>query len=146
MDHPTGTTLVELLLAFCLLGILAGLAEPAIARGLDRFAVRAAGDELAAAVARTQSSAVDLGGTALVMDPGSGSFWILSAAGDTVLRPVSLAARHGVHTVVSGTAHPFELVYDALGIGRMTSRTIRLVRGAAVANVSISAYGRVRTW
>jgi Tfp pilus assembly protein FimT len=146
MDHSTGTTLIELLLALCLLGILTGLAGPAVDRGVDRFAVRAARDELAAAVSRTQSSAIALGGAVLVLDPGHATFWIRSATRDTVLRPVDLAARHGVDIVTSGAADPVELVYDGLGIGRMTSRTIRLVRGTATATVAVSAYGRARTW
>jgi Tfp pilus assembly protein FimT len=146
MEQRTGTTLVELLLALCLLGILTGLAAPAMGRGLDRFAARAARDELAAALSRTRSAAVALGGAGLVVDPGRAVFWIRSATGDTVLSPVDLLARHGVGMEVGRAAGPFELTYDALGIGRMTSRTIRLVRGTAVATVTVSAYGRARTW
>ena len=145
MGQPTGTPLVELLLTLCLLGILTGLAGPAIGRGLDGFAVRAARDELGAAVSRTQTAAVALGGAVLVLDPGKATFWIRSAAGDTVLRPVELGARHGVDMAAAGSTGPVELVYDGLGIGRMTSRTIRLRRGAAVSEVTISAYGRART-
>ncbi len=146
MRPPTGTTLTELLMAFCILGILAGLGAPAMGRGLDRFATRAARDELAAAVSRTRSEAVELGGATLVVDLDRATFWIRSVAGDTVLRPVDLFARHGVALAASGAAVPLELSYDALGIGRMTSRTIRVVRGAVVANVTVSAYGRARTW
>jgi Tfp pilus assembly protein FimT len=146
MEHATGTTLIELLLALCLLGILTGLAAPAMGHGLDVMATRAARDELAAAVSRTRSSAVALGGASLMVDPGHATFWIRSAAGDTVLRPVDLFTRHGVGVTAPGAAGTVELSFDALGIGRMTSRTIRLIRGTAVANVTVSAYGRARTW
>lgn len=146
MDHPAGTTLIELLLTLCLFGLLVGLAGPAVARGVDRFAVRAARDELAAAVRRTRPVAVALGGAVLVLDPERATFWIRGVAGDTVLQPVDLGERHGVHLVTSGAAGLVELKYDGLGIGRMTNRTIRLVRGTAIAGVTVSAYGRARTW
>ncbi|HKJ93776.1 MAG TPA: hypothetical protein VJ957_11475 [Longimicrobiales bacterium] len=146
MSHPTGTTLLELLLTLCLLGLLTGLVGPAVGRGLDRFAVRAARDELTAAVSRTRSAAVSLGGAVLIVDPQHASFWIRSAAGDTVLRPVNLTARHGVDVEVAAAAGPVELAYDGLGIGRISNHTIRLVRGRAVAGVTISAYGRARAW
>lgn len=146
MEQATGTTLIELLLALCLLGILAGLAAPALEHGVDVVAARAARDELAAAVSRTRSSAVALGGASLIVDPGHATFWIRGAAGDTVLQPVDLFQRHGVDLAASGADGTVELSFDALGIGRMTSRTIRLVRGTAVANVTVSAYGRARTW
>lgn len=137
---------MELLLALCLLGLLVGLAGPAVARGADRFAVRAARDELAAAVRRTRPTAVALGGAVLVLDPERSTFWIRSVTGDTVLLPVDLGTRHGVNLSASGAAGLVELRYDGLGIGRMTSRTIRLKRGTAVAGVTVSAYGRTRTW
>jgi len=38
------------------------------------------------------------------------------------------------------------LRFDALGVGRMTSRTFRVRRGSAEAGLTVATYGRVRRW
>ncbi len=71
------------------------------------------------------------------------TFWIATVRGDT-LRATDLAARHGVRADAGRPS--LRLRYDGLGIGRIANSTIRLQRGTAEAGLSISAYGRVRTW
>jgi Tfp pilus assembly protein FimT len=141
-----GTTLLELALALCILGILLGAAAAPLDRGLDALATRAARDELAAAMRTTRVTARARGGATLVLDPGAATFTLRTAAGDTLRGPVDLAARHGVSMAVSGAGRAVTVAYDGLGIGRMANRSVRLRRGGAEAGLTISAYGRVRVW
>lgn len=139
-----GYTLIELLLVLTVLAVLLGLALPPLGRWRDRAAVRAARDELAGAVAWTRMAAAARGGAALAVDPVAGQVWTRARDG-TDSAPVNLSARYAVR-VETGTNGVVLLQYDALGIGRMASRTFTLRRGDAVAGVTVSAYGRHRRW
>src|SRR4051812_33546859 len=66
---PRGSTLVELLFTLALLSILLGLAYPRMSRTIQRYAVRAAADALAAQVARARIAAITYGGADLIIDP-----------------------------------------------------------------------------
>lgn len=142
-----GTTLIELIFALAVLAILIGIGYPPLRRALDRMAVRAARDTLLAGVARTRVVAAGRGGAALVLEPASARFWIESARGDTLAAVVDLRDRHGVRLAVDGAAaERVALRYDALGLGRIASRTVRLRRGGEEAGLTIAAYGRARPW
>lgn len=136
-----GFSLVELLVVAALVALLATIVLPPMARWRDALAVRAARDELAAALALTRITAAAAGGAALAVDPVAARYRVVTsgAAGD----PVSLAERYGIS--VDGD-RAFELRYDALGIGRLASRTVTIRRGSAEAGLVVSAYGRVRRW
>lgn len=140
-----GYTLVELLVVIAVLALLLSVALPPVRRWHDGVAVRAARDEVAAALAATRATAATAGGAALVLDPTGARFWIRldgAPSGD----PTDLRKRYGV-LMDAGTG-PNEVVlrYDGLGIGRIASRTIRLERGNATAGLTVSAYGRYRRW
>ncbi|MFW5951632.1 MAG: prepilin-type N-terminal cleavage/methylation domain-containing protein [Gemmatimonadota bacterium] len=139
-----GYTLIELLFVLLILGGLLGIAMPPAGRWLDDAAVHAARDELAGALAWTRMAAASAGGATLVLDPATARFEILGPAG--ARGPATdLARRYRVEVDV-GTDQPVLLRYDALGIGRIASRTIRIRRHAAEAGLTVSAYGRVRRW
>lgn len=143
---PPATTLLELAFILVLLGIVLGLAYPPLKRTLDRAAVRGAQGALAAGVARARSVAVARGGAVLVVEPGAARFWVESA-GQVVGAPVDLKAAYGASlTADGGSAARITLRFDGLGIGRVANRTFHLRRGGAEANLTLSAYGRVRTW
>ncbi len=145
MRYHGGLTILEMVLVLLLAGILAGLAWPPLARARDGALVRAARDDLAVTIARTRSAALARGGATFVAEADTDRFWVRGAGADTVAGPVDVRARYGVglETVGGPVA---ELRYDALGIGRLASRTFRLRRGDAEAGVTVSSYGRVRTW
>ncbi|HEX7052137.1 MAG TPA: hypothetical protein VF188_18155 [Longimicrobiales bacterium] len=144
--HPPGTTLVELLFALAILAILIGIAAPPLRRWLDRYATVGAREALAAGVARARSLAVGQGGAALVVDVGSGRFWV-RAGGDVVEGPVDLGAQYRVELTVDGAAADrVVLRFDARGLGRLANRTFRLRRGDATAGLTLSTYGRPRRW
>lgn len=138
-----GHSLIELLVVLGVLGILSGLAMPPAARARDRVAVRAARDELAAALALTRLTAATSGGAHLLVDPATGRVSITTARAEHPT--LDLTRSHGVSLEVGGGG-PVEIRYDALGIGRFANRTIAVRRGAAVAGLTISAYGRFRRW
>lgn len=144
MNRQRGTTLIELLLVLALLTTLLGVALPGVGKWRDLHAARAARDELAAGLAWARLAAVSNGGSTLVVDEVTARFWMTTPAGP-VGAAVDLGDRYAVRLEL-GAAERVALQYDALGIGRHASRTIRLRRGSAEAGLVVSSYGRVRRW
>lgn len=142
MRNRAGTSFLELIIVLALLGLLLGIAAPPTLRWRDVLAVRAARDEVAAALAVARATATAAGGAALMLDPSSGVFWIDTdgRAGPTT----HVGSRYGV--VIEGADGLVGIHYDALGIGRLANRTLRFRRGRAEAGLVVSAYGRVRRW
>lgn len=142
MRNRTGTSFLELIIVLSLLGILLGIAAPPALRWRDVLAVRAARDEVAAALAVVRATATAAGGAALVLDAPAGVFWIAADGSRGPARDVG--RRYGVE--IAGADGLVEIEYDALGIGRLANRTLRFRRGGAEAGLVVSAYGRVRRW
>src|SRR5690606_19303309 len=141
-----GHSLIELLFVVCVVAVLLGLAAPALGTARDRYAVRAARDALAAGIARGRAFAVVHGGAVVVVDPAAGRLWIERRGGEVLGAPVELARRFGVTLSADGAEGPARIRFDGMGIGRLANRTLRIRRGSAEAGITISAYGRVRTW
>lgn len=144
MIRRGGVSVIEMLVVLSLLGILLGMIAPGAVRWRDAAAVRGARDELAAGLAWTRLAAAAHGGASLVMDPAAARYWITMRDGAT-RRAVDLFDRYGV-TLETGTTDTLALEYDALGIGRVTSRTLRLRRGSAEGGLVVSGHGRFRRW
>lgn len=145
--HRDAHSLLELLIALSLLGILLGLGVPAFQHARDRIAIVAARDAVAAAVARARALAPGLGGARLILDPLASTYWIESSAGRQLTTTVSLTDRYAVRLFVDGSRDgPTALWFDALGIGRLANRTIRFRRGGLEGGLTLSAYGRPRPW
>jgi prepilin-type N-terminal cleavage/methylation domain-containing protein len=138
-----GYTLVELIVTMAVLCVLLAVAFPPALRWRDAAAVRSARDELAAGLGWTRVAAASHGGASLVLDPVTGRFWTRTAGGASPV--VDLCGRYGVD-IDPGTESPVVFEYDALGIGRLTNRTVRIRRGDVEAGVTVSAYGRYRRW
>jgi type II secretory pathway pseudopilin PulG len=137
-----GFTLLELAIILAIAASCLTVAAPALIHGRAILAVRAARADVAAAIATTRGLAVLAGGARLVITP-AGTLSIERADGLAMAATVDLAGRYGV-SVVTPAMNPLTLHYDPLGIGRMTSATVRLERGGVTADIVISAYGRVR--
>lgn len=160
-DHPAmishlplrfGYTLAEVTVTLSVLGVLLAVILPPLTRWRDTAAVHAARDELAAALAWTRIAAASHRGATLVLDAPTGRFWTELAAADIGSgtggqsgRASDLRARYGVRVEV-GSSATVAFQYDALGIGRLTNRTVRIRRGGAEAGLTVSAYGRFRRW
>jgi type II secretory pathway pseudopilin PulG len=141
----TGWSLVELTVALALMAILCGIAAPPLRRALVIARVRAARDVVAAELARARALAVARGGAELRLERRTGTVRVHAA--DTALEPVPVAVAGGVELEVDGVAGDTVCIgFDAMGIGRMASRTIRVRAAGVEAGVTISSYGRVRSW
>jgi type II secretory pathway pseudopilin PulG len=141
-----GTTLVEAIFALILLGVLAGLTVPPLRAGLDRVASAGARDALLVAVARARAVAIARGGTTLFVDVSTARYWIEAADGSRVDPPVDLAAEYGITLAVDGGGAAIALRFDGLGLGQVANRTIRVRRGEAESRLTLSSYGRPRSW
>lgn len=142
MRTRAGFSLIELITATIILAVMAGIAVPPMVRARDAIAVRSARAELAAAVATARSTAVLTGGASMIIDVPNDVAWIDAPAFRGPLR-YDVGLRYGV-TLRSARDAPVTLRFDALGIGRMTSSTVRIRRGTSEVALVISAYGRVR--
>lgn len=140
-----GHTLIELLIVMAFLAILLAISMPPLTRWRDAAAVHAARDEIAGALAWTRIAATSRNGATLVLDSGTGRFW--TRIGEDATGPVTdLAGRYQVAIEAGSATSPALFHYDALGIGRLANRTIRVRRGGAEAGLTVSAYGRFRRW
>jgi prepilin-type N-terminal cleavage/methylation domain-containing protein len=142
----SGTTLLELACALALLGVILGIGMPPLANARDVLAVRAARDAIVAASARTRAHAVNHGGAELHIDAAAGTLRIVTR--DSAVDETSPITRSiDVELRLTGTsATAAVLSYDALGIGRVASRTIAVRRGSVAGGVTFSSYGRPRVW
>ena len=134
--------LTEILLVLSLLAIAATMAVPRAGHGLDAIKVRNARETAFGLASQTRAVALGRGGAQLIFDLEKERARVTDAAGAVIAEAAfpdcDVDAAESPATVV--------LTYDAHGLGRMTSRTIRFRRGKAAAGLTFSAYGRVRRW
>ncbi len=138
-----GFTLLELATVLTLMGSAVAVSLPAARRQLDRTAVLGAREEVAGLFHRARARAIALGGASLRLtaDPPA----IELAAGGEILDEAHLRDEYGTALIMtlSGQRAEAELRFDALGIGRIASQTIRLSRGDEDAVLVVSSYGRL---
>ena len=138
----SGYTVLELGVTLLLLGLALATAVPALGRHRDRMAVVAAREATAGLLSRARREALLSGGASLHVRRDGGLLWIRSE------RPLTdtlrVEERFGV--TLEMTADEARLPFDALGIGRISSRTLTFARGETRAGLAVSAYGRVRRW
>jgi prepilin-type N-terminal cleavage/methylation domain-containing protein len=145
MNPRIGYTLIELLVVLLVLAILLAAAVPPVGRWRDGAAARAARDELAGRLAWTRIASASHGGARMVVEIPDGRVRV--DLGDGSPRHVEdLAARYGVRVEAAGAVDSIVLQFDALGIGRMTGRTIQVRRNGAVAGLTVTPFGRYRRW
>ncbi len=136
-----GHTLIELLFVLFLTGVTAAAVVPAAREYRDRAAVTAAREAVVGLLAEARLGAMERGRGAvrIVARP-----WRAAAiAGDSAVRAVDLSAAYGVDLSLSGSPDTVEIRYDALGLGRVASRTLVFERGDQAASLVVSAFGRV---
>ena len=104
------------------------------------MAVLAAREAAVAHIGRTRREARLSGGARLELRRDRARLWIES--GGTPRDTLALESRFGVHMELGGGAA--SLSFDALGLGRVASRSLWFVRGTARAGLIVSSYGRVR--
>ncbi|HEY0306271.1 MAG TPA: prepilin-type N-terminal cleavage/methylation domain-containing protein [Longimicrobiales bacterium] len=139
-----GVTLLELLIALTLLGIVISLAAPALRSTMQVLAVRAARESAVGAFARARAIALHEGGAAIELSARDDRITVRAPSG--AIAHELLLAPHDVDLLPDGSTDPVQLNYDAYGLGRMMSRTITLQAGGTTAGLTISSFGRVRRW
>ncbi|MCK5650228.1 MAG: prepilin-type N-terminal cleavage/methylation domain-containing protein [Gemmatimonadetes bacterium] len=137
-----GYTLLELLTVLLVMGCAVNALLPAARSLTDRMAVVGAREALVGLVARARSEAFTHGGATLTILSDPPSAWI--DAGDTVVTRSEIGSSFGVSLHLTGSRDWARLAFDALGLGRVASQTIRIRRGDASAGIVVSSYGRVR--
>jgi Tfp pilus assembly protein FimT len=138
---PGGYTILELITVMTLMGLVTAGLLPAARHQLDRMAVLGAREEVAGLFHRARFEAISRGGAHLLLtaDPSSAE---LSAEGEALAR-VGLRHEYGVVLTLSSGREEAELAFDALGLGRVASQTLRFTRGNAEAILVVSSLGRV---
>jgi len=137
-----GTTLLELLLALALAGVLAAIGAPPVMATRDRMLVALQARHLAAAHADTRIAALLTGARAeLSVTPTGYRQLRLLPGGLTPTWTRPGPAADGV--LLTGPATP--ITFDSRGYSLgLANRTYRLTRGTASRQVVISRLGRLR--
>jgi prepilin-type N-terminal cleavage/methylation domain-containing protein len=137
-----GFTLIELTGVLALLALAASLSFPVSRSVRERLSVTGAREELVGMIARARAEALRRGGSSLIVVRNPAEIRI--EAGGELLHRVDIGATWRTELVMSGGRSTVELRFDATGLGRMAASSVTLTRGAAVARLIISSYGRIR--
>lgn len=137
-----GHTLFELCAALLLAALVVSATLPLVRDARDRMAVVAAREAVAGLAAEARAAALAHGGAEVRVAAGPWRGWV--QVGDSVASTVALEEELGVTVGLSRDRRATSLAYDALGLGRVASETLRFRRGGQVAALVVSGYGRVR--
>lgn len=135
---PTGFTLLELAFAVGLIVSLLAVSAPRLARAGDAWAAAGVRDAVMALAHRARLLARERGSAELLFADGVG---IEVRSGSEVVERLVLPP--GV-TIDHGGGDSLRIGWDALGVGRVASRTVRVRRGRAELRLVFASTGRVR--
>ncbi len=144
MHARPGFTLFELLIALTLIAVFASVAAPTIRSTTDILAARAARELAFGVFSRARAIALQHGGATIELNATSDRITLRRASG--AVEYEAYFAGQGVDLSLDGSADSVVLRYDAYGLGRMMSRTLRFQARSAQAGLTVSSFGRVRRW
>ena len=124
-----------------LLGLVLGKVLPAGKQLLDRMAVLGAREEAVGLFHRARMEAVARGGVGLVVETSPPAMRIVAGLSSSAVEEVAFG--NGVELTLSRDRAAVELTFDAMGLGRVASQTLRFSRGSAQAELVVSSFGRV---
>lgn len=128
-SSPGGFTLLELIFALVLLGILLALIAPRFGRSERRWAAYTAGRTLAADVARARRMAIqDRSTVRVVLDTLTGAYEVRLAGGQAVTR-----RRLRSDLALGTTAHLEEILFSPRGTSNLYSTAWIVARGDPLA-------------
>lgn len=128
-------------MVLALLGVTLSHLLPAARAGMDRMAVHSAREEIVGLFHRMRLEAVAHGGAAIVLRTSPPSAHLV-VAGDTMAGG-RLSVHPGLSMVLSRGRSFAELSFGPLGLGRISSQTIRLRKGTEESLLVVSSLGRV---
>jgi prepilin-type N-terminal cleavage/methylation domain-containing protein len=136
-----GFSLPELVLVMTILGLALGGALPAATRLRDRLAVVGARESVVGIFHRARIEAVAFGGASIVLrvSPPGAELWAAGALRSSV----PLGGDLDVDMTLSSGRERVEILFDALGLGRVASQTIRFMRNGSRSGLVVSSLGRV---
>lgn len=137
-----GLTVLELLFFLALLSLGVASFLPALRHQRDRLAVAGAREAVAGVIARGRAEARARGGATVVLRASPPGAWVEREDGGVAVLGSDLAS-FGVELGLGGEAPEARLRYDALGVGRVASRTLVFRRGRAEGALVVASYGRV---
>lgn len=139
-----GHTLLELSAVLALMAACVSIVFSFAQGSRDRWAVEAAREEVAGLIAEARTAALAWGGTVVHLSATDGE--VAYTAGGVERRRIGLAENGPVELLLPRGRPEADLRFDALGLGRVASQTLRFRRGGAETALVVSAYGRVRRW
>ncbi|MGD8360459.1 MAG: type II secretion system protein [Gemmatimonadota bacterium] len=136
-----GFSLPELVLVMTIVGLALGGALPAAFRLRDRMAVVGARESVVGVFHKARIEAVAFGGASIVLrvSPPGAELWSAGALRSSV--PLGLDLE--VEMTLSSGRERVEIFFDALGLGRVASQTIRFLRNGSRSGLVVSSLGRV---
>ena len=136
-----GFSLPELVLVMTILGLVLGGALPAATHLRDRLAVVGARESVVGIFHRARIEAVAFGGASIVLrvSPPGAELWAAGALRSSV----PLGGDLDVEMTLSSGRERVEILFDALGLGRVASQTIRFMRNGSRSGLVVSSLGRV---
>jgi prepilin-type N-terminal cleavage/methylation domain-containing protein len=135
-----GVTVVELLVALIVIGVLAAIAGVRVAALRDHISVRAAATEAVATFALARRWSLSRAVRTAVTIDTAGAALTVRSYGDTVAHR-RLGAVHGV--LVGATRDSMAYAPNGLGYGA-SNLTVVIRRGASAESIVVSRLGRVR--
>lgn len=154
---PKGFTLVEMMVAIAILGILVTIAAPSFNSFFDRYRVKRAGDTVSAFLINTKSEAIKRNKTVSAVITGSGATWCVgmteastcdcATAGacqiDGVDRAIRSTSFKGIELNGPDTAHAFQ--FKPLRGTVAGNETVELESEDGLkVNVVVGTFGRIR--
>ena len=135
-----GYSVIELLIALMIAGVLLALAIPRAQQTLDRLVVRSAAGDVRATLALARTLAI-AGQASVTVDVDSAGGVLRVRRGTEVVLTRGIGDAHGVRLGRSRDS----LTYDPHGLGRGAANlSISVRRRAAAETVFVSRLGRVR--
>jgi hypothetical protein len=136
-----GYTLLETVTVLVLLGTITAALTPAFRHYGDTAAVVAARESVVGLITRARVAATGAGGSTVHLRATPSIAWL--SVGGVDVEAERLEHELGV-VVDLGGRDEVVLSFDALGIGRVASATLRFKRGRSERTLVVAAYGRVR--
>ena len=137
-----GTTLLDLLLALVVIGILLAIGITRLGAVVDAGRVRVVTAQLVGALEAARGSAIRLGG-GVTLHLDAAQWEVRRTLGTDTIVSWALPGHHHADVTLTGAGAPIRFGAAGLAVG-VANRTFRVSRGEVTRTVIISRLGRVR--